>query len=164
MTEEQFALFQQARHVITGLDLVDKSSRTLLYGFDYTTRIMSHVYLFNNIIYSVRYALPHRNRYPLVLPVAVNKDSDYVSHTSEYSPQRCDVEFTCLLAKHFTSITMKAFQESTRPVTYHAPYCGALLAQHRIMVEGDLLNEECLDFDPEDTIPESDGALEEEVK
>ena len=83
-------LTNRKSRVITANDLVDKSDRTLLYGYT-CSRDTFHVYLKNGEIETVLYGY---NQSPVAYKV--NSNHDYVPDKRVY-PEDCDIEFAKLL-------------------------------------------------------------------
>ena len=104
-------------------DLIEKRSRTLLYGYT-CDRDTWHVYLFEGVIYCVVYSF---NSDPEL--VQVDDNSDFVPNKRLY-PARCDYEFSLLLKMQGVNLPFTCFDQKEVEAYKSNGFYGETLAGH----------------------------------
>lgn len=125
MDYEQFKKIGDEFALLTIENLIEKDSRTLLYGYT-CDRDTWHVYLFEGVIYCVVYSF---NCEPEL--VQINDNYDFVPDKRLY-PARCDYEFSLLLKMRGVNLPFTCFDSKELTAHKSNGFYGETLAGHII--------------------------------
>lgn len=97
--------------LITINDLRNKANRTLLYGYD-CNRDSWHVYIFEYVIHTVKYAYGENPQ-----KITVETNNDYIPN-KRLHPECCDYEFCTILKSYGIYLPFTQYQEIEQTELY----------------------------------------------